>query len=192
VPTPLTHGLVGAAVAQCLPSKAPRWKAGLLFAFLAVLPDFDIVTFHLGIRYGDMLGHRGLTHSLVFAVASGAVGALVFLCLNRLELPSAVGFASLAVVAALSHGILDAATSGGLGVGFFLPFDDQRFFFHMRPIAVSPINPAKFAASAYAVLKSEAVWVWLPLAFMSGAFRAGRFLIPCIKSFVAQYGGGEA
>src|SRR5688500_7841019 len=40
------------------------WAAGI---FCAVVPDADSIGFALGIRYGDMLGHRGLSHSLLFA-----------------------------------------------------------------------------------------------------------------------------
>jgi len=44
----------------------------------------------------------------------------------------------------ISHGILDAMTSGGKGVGFFIPFDNERFFFPFRKIKVSPIGVEKF------------------------------------------------
>src|SRR5262249_33852605 len=42
--------------------------------------------------------------------------------------------------AAASHGLLDAMTNGGLGVAFFAPFSDTRYFFPWRPILVSPIS----------------------------------------------------
>jgi hypothetical protein len=31
-----------------------------------------------------------------------------------------------------SHGMLDAMTDGGLGVAFFAPFDNARYFFPME------------------------------------------------------------
>jgi inner membrane protein len=62
-----------------------------------------------------------------------------------------------------SHGMLDAMTDGGLGVAFFAPFDNARYFFPWRPILVSPIGIAQFF-SGYGldVLLSEFVWIWVP------------------------------
>src|SRR5579872_845956 len=43
-------------------------------------------------------------------------------------------------VVTASHGVLDAMTDGGLGIAFFAPFDNTRYFFPFRPIKVSPIG----------------------------------------------------
>jgi membrane-bound metal-dependent hydrolase YbcI (DUF457 family) len=40
------------------------WVVG---ALCAVVPDLDVIGFRLGIHYGDFWGHRGFTHSLLFA-----------------------------------------------------------------------------------------------------------------------------
>jgi hypothetical protein len=63
-----------------------------------------------------------------------------------------------------SHGMLDAMTDGGLGVAFFAPFDNGRYFFPWRPMLVSPIGIAPFF-SRYGldVLISEFVWIWIPI-----------------------------
>ncbi len=54
-------------------------------------------------------------------------------------------------------------TNGGLGVAFFAPFDNTRYFFPWRPIQVSPIGAkAFFSAAGWRVIKSELIWVWLP------------------------------
>ncbi len=63
-----------------------------------------------------------------------------------------------------SHGLLDAFTNGGQGVGFFLPFDTRRYFFPWHPIQVSPIGFAFFSERGMSVLLSEMLWVWLPTA----------------------------
>ena len=36
-----------------------------------------------------------------------------------------------------SHGLFDAMTNGGLGVAFFAPLDNARYFLPWRPIPVS-------------------------------------------------------
>jgi inner membrane protein len=65
VPTVLTHAVSGIALGSTFRRSAARvWFAG---ALCAALPDVDVIGFRFGIRYGDLLGHRGLTHSLAFA-----------------------------------------------------------------------------------------------------------------------------
>jgi inner membrane protein len=66
-------------------------------------------------------------------------------------------------LAAGSHGLLDAMTNGGLGVAFFSPFENGRYFLPFRPIRVSPIGVTRFFTSrGVAILQSEIVWIWIP------------------------------
>ena len=86
-------------------------------ALCSVIPDLDVIGFRLGIRYADLWGHRGFTHSLLFAALLAS--ALVFMGFQR-SLPS-LGRLPLWMyffLAAASHGFLDARTDGGLGVAF--------------------------------------------------------------------------
>ena len=121
-----------------------------------------MIGFRFGIRYGDFWGHRGFTRSLVFAaLLAGAVAAVVFR-----RGASKIGkfplFAYL-FLATASHGVLDAMTNGGLGVAFFSPFDNRRYFLPWRPILVSPIAVTRFfSPRGYAILRNELVWIWLP------------------------------
>jgi inner membrane protein len=74
-------------------------------------------------------------------------------------------------LATASHGVLDALTNGGLGVAFFAPFDNARYFFPFTPIEVSPISVrAFFTARGARVLASEFVWVWLPSMLFAALF----------------------
>src|SRR6267142_2414530 len=54
------------------------WAIG---AVCSVIPDLDVIGFRFGIRYGDFWGHRGFTHSLVFAAL--LAGAIVTLGARR-------------------------------------------------------------------------------------------------------------
>jgi inner membrane protein len=66
-------------------------------------------------------------------------------------------------LATASHGVLDAMTNGGLGVAFFSPIDNRRYFLPWRPIRVSPIAITRFfSPRGYAILRSELLWIWLP------------------------------
>ena len=160
VPIIITHGIVGATLGAV---SRPRPRRLLVAAAIcAALPDLDVVTFRLGIPYGDMLGHRGLSHSIVAAIVVATVVAGVFRFNDdeRRLTRSAVWTALF--VATLSHGLLDAMTDGGLGVAFFAPFSAHRYFFAWRPIAVSPIGVGFFSTRGLTALWSEIVWVWIP------------------------------
>jgi len=126
--------------------------------FCSILADFDVIGFRFGVRYGDLWGHRGMTHSLLFA-AIASVGFALLLGEDRRQRWTLAGLLFLITA---SHGVLDALTNGGLGVAFFTPFDRHRYFFPWRPIPVSPLGiGAFFSSRALQVLQSE-VWVWGP------------------------------
>ena len=63
----------------------------------------------------------------------------------------------------VSHGLLDAVTDGGLGIAFFSPISNHRYFFPWHPIAVSPLSIDRFLSGrGISVLKSELIWIWFP------------------------------
>ena len=143
------------------PPQTPKrvWVAG---ALCSMLPDIDVIGFRFGVSYGDFWGHCGFTHSLLFAalVAGAVTAALATSQAGRIgRLPL---FCYL-FLATASHGVLDAMTDGGLGVAFFSPFDNQRYFLPWRPIRVSPISVTRFfTPRGLAVLESEFLWIWIP------------------------------
>lgn len=161
MPTVFTHPVVALGLAPFFRGRLPgrRWIAA--GALLTVLPDLDTIGFRFGIHYADLLGHRGLTHSITFA----AVAALALAALARER--RAPLFAYL-FLCALSHGVLDAFTDGGLGVAFFAPFDDTRYFFPWRPIVVSPIGRDILSHWGLRTIVSELVWVWTPTLALVG------------------------
>ena len=136
-----------------------------------MLPDADVVGFSLGVRYGDLLGHRGLSHALAFAALVATVAVLLW----GEPVPRKPVWWFLFVCAA-SHGILDAATDGGLGVAFLSPFSNKRYFWPWRPIRVSPIGLTRlFSGRGIDVIATELMWIWLPCAIALAAaykFRA--------------------
>lgn len=162
--TAFTHALVGAAFAHVAPTGLSSKRLLASAMLLAVLPDLDVIAFWLGVPYGDPLGHRGVSHSLAFAAAAGLLAALVgFGGLGRFS-RRWWSVAVLLALATASHGLLDAATNAGLGVGFWIPFDDARYFWPWRPLVASPLGIAAFfELRSLAILANEFVWVWLPV-----------------------------
>lgn len=74
-----------------------------------------------------------------------------------------------------SHPLLDSLTSGGLGVAFFAPFDNSRYFLSWRPLVVSPIGITRFFGSwGLRVLGTEVPWVWVPTAALVTAVSLAR------------------
>ena len=154
MPTVLSHPAVTVALRPWLPRL--RSRAMVAAALLSVLPDVDVIAFRFGIPYGSMFGHRGFTHSIVFAAIASALAGVILRC-DRREV-------MFLFACAMSHGLLDAMTDGGRGVAFFSPFSNRRYFFPWRPIRVSPIGVVDLS-----VLASELRWVWLPALAIAAA-----------------------
>jgi inner membrane protein len=139
-----SHTVVALAVGKLsiVPSMSPKFW--WLSVFCSILPDADVVSFAFSIDYGDLLGHRGLTHSLSFALALGFL--VVGLWFRDVQTWTPMWWMLIAhfFLVTASHGMLDAMTDGGLGVAFFAPFDNTRYFFPWRPVMVSPIGIVPF------------------------------------------------
>jgi inner membrane protein len=169
-----SHAFVAVAAGKMLPHGPMPEKFWWLSIACSVLPDADALGYFLGIPYGHPLGHRGLTHSLGFALVLSLV--VVTVCFGDVPARRWLLATHFFLVTA-SHGVLDAMTNGGLGIAFFAPFDNTRHFLPWRPIMVSPLEPHLFF-SRYGlhVMISEFVWVWVPVAFVWGSVRLSRAL----------------
>ncbi|MEL6845740.1 MAG: metal-dependent hydrolase, partial [Bacteroidota bacterium] len=67
-----------------------------------------------------------------------------------------------------SHALLDAITNGGLGVAFFAPFENSRYFMPWRPVQVAPIGAANFFSEwGIRVIKSELIFIGIPCLVIS-------------------------
>lgn len=158
-----SHALVALALGKVSRQSSFTWRTVCLGMVCSVVPDLDVIGLYFGIPYGDLWGHRGLTHSLPFAGVLSALFVGMLYRQHSVRVKTAVFFYLLLCTA--SHGLLDAMTDGGLGVAFFSPLDTTRYFFSVRPIAVSPIGiRGFFHEGAFRVLASEAQWIWLPAA----------------------------
>ena len=125
----------------------------------AVLPDIDALGLWLGIPYAHPFGHRGFTHALSFSVAMAGAG---YLLAPEVGAQPSIAFLVL-LMSAASHGLLDALTNGGLGIAFFSPFSQRRYFLPWRVIEVSPLSLfALLSRHGLGVLRSELRYVWAP------------------------------
>jgi len=150
------HAIVGLTL-----SKVFSYKSSKLLLLLAIvstiLPDIDVLAFNMGIPYEHPFGHRGFTHSILFAIIWATLLMSLFGKQNKIIWWLTIFFS------ALSHGVLDAMTSGGKGVGFLIPFNNSRLFFPFREIKVSPIGVEKFFSKwGLEVLLSELKYIFVP------------------------------
>jgi inner membrane protein len=161
VPSIFAHAIAGAALGTVFstPNASRRfWIAG---AVCAALPDIDA----LGRPFGNLAyesvfaGHRGLTHSLLFAAV---VGGVVSWALFRG--PSWDGVRgrmwAYLFLATASHGFLDALSTIGDGVAFFAPFSFTHYAFTWRPLG--DIGPPGGLSRLPAIIGNELLWVGLP------------------------------
>ena len=167
-----THAIAGLAIGTAFRPQERTARFWALGTLGAVLPDVDAIGFWLGVPYGSVLGHRGLTHSLVFAALFASVGLLAF---KGVVVRKRRWVWLYLFLATASHGVLDAMTSGGGGIAFFAPFVNHRYFFPWRPILVSPISITRFfTARGLAIIESEFVWVWIPCSVFVAARLVAR------------------
>lgn len=143
MPTVFSHPAPVLALAALLSGRFSTRM--LLFGILcAVLPDADVIGFRFGISYADAFGHRGFSHSLVFALLMGGIGfgvSPLFLRGSRL-MGFTVGF-----LAVSSHILLDAMTNGGLGVAALWPFDQTRYFCDWAPYPGFAVRPCPLVST---------------------------------------------
>ncbi len=162
------HGLLAVALGKMWGWRDPPVRFWVLSIICSLVPDIDVVGWSLGIPYDDMWGHRGLTHSLGFAFLLSVL--VVRVGFPSVKVLSRHGWILLThfFLVTVFHGVLDALTDGGLGVAFFAPFDNTRYFFPWTPIKVSPLGIQEFFSSwGLQVLASEFIWIWLPVLSIS-------------------------
>lgn len=134
MPSPIVHAVAGLVLAKVLPLEEPKshqlrqWKLPLFYGvFVATAADLDFVP---QILLGGNF-HRGLSHSLLFAIVFGAISAGIAsgwwkTSYRKLMIWSWVLYGS--------HLILDYF-SAGRGIKFWLPFVDR---FYKAPTTLFP------------------------------------------------------
>jgi inner membrane protein len=183
MPSAFSHAVAGLGIAACFCGPEVPKSLWALGAVCAALPDVDVLGFRFGVPYGSLWGHRGFTHSIVFAAAlAGLIAGLIGLGFRH-GVPGLPPWRLwlFLFLATISHGLLDMLTDGGLGVALLAPFDNRRFFFPFQPIEVASFGVAwLFTRRGAVVLASEFRWVWLPSAVLAA-----------LAAFVRRVGGSS-
>jgi len=159
VPTPISHAAVGLAIGAWTSPRPATVRVCVAAAACAALPDIDVLLWPLNLPDTSPFAHRALTHSLVFAVTAALAIAFLFFSDERWK-ASRTRIALVLVLALLSHSCLDALSTYSLGIGFFVPFSEQRYRFPWSPLG----RPGGTIAGQ---LTQEALLVFLPAALIA-------------------------
>ncbi|HWO01923.1 MAG TPA: metal-dependent hydrolase [Blastocatellia bacterium] len=177
MPSAFSHAVASIALGRAYTTRPLPLRFWVLSSVCAMAPDIDVLANRFGFDYTTMLGHRGLTHSLFFAIA---LSGLVVLLFFRKPVDGMMGRLALFAfffAATASHSVLDAMVDGTLGVAFLAPFSPARFFLPWRPIVSSPIGLAFFSSAGATTIVNEFVWVWIPsLIVILAPWLRSRFL----------------
>lgn len=129
---------------------------------LAFFPDADVILHNMGVSYDSVWGHRGFSHSLTFALLMGILFSMPF---KKHRWQVALVFC----LSIASHGILDGMTTGGRGVAFFWPWENERHWLPWRVIKVSPLSIRRFLSEwGWQVVKSELYYITIPCLVLLG------------------------
>jgi inner membrane protein len=165
VPTIFTHALLPLIGAAALPQLRLSKRLVAAGMAAAVIPDLDVLTGPLfQIPHTHDFGHRGASHTLLFALLLASVAMLRA---GALRAPPLTAFLFLAL-ATVSHSLADMLTQGGKGIMILWPLEDARFKFLLHPIEASPVGMKAFETGViWQVLLSETLWLLLPAALVA-------------------------
>ena len=177
MPSIFAHAAVALSLGSALRPSALPARFWVALGVAVALPDIDAIGRPFGsLAIEDVVGgHRGLTHSIPFAMALAAV-------LVRPPILAASWAGSrfrlwvCLCIAVASHGILDTVTSYGDGVALFAPFS-----WHQVKSAWTPLGTGGAcrgaAECAFRGVSNELLWLGLPslvIVSLSSAIRRGR------------------
>ncbi|QEC74842.1 metal-dependent hydrolase [Mucilaginibacter ginsenosidivorax] len=182
----VTHITLGACIGELVLGKKLGKQALMWGAIAQSLPDIDSAGALFLSPEQALLAHRGITHSLVFALVVGL--ALAFL-VRRIHHKVYVPFVTLALFFCLQlmlHDLLD--TCNAYGTGLLEPFSHQRFSVNLLYVADPLFTTGLLVAFVVLVFKNiryqgRAKWAFVAIAL------SGLYL--CLAVFSKLYISGR-
>jgi len=129
----LTHIVLGACIGEALLDKNAGRKALLWGALAQSVPDIDFVAGMWMPVSTELLAHRGITHSFLFAGFISFFLALVAARWHKAEPISLKKWFWFFLIEIGCHLLLDAMNN--YGIGWFEPFSDKRISFNVIYVA---------------------------------------------------------
>lgn len=129
----LTHIAIGACIGELFLGKEIGKKAMLYGAVAASLPDMDFIAGFWLNTTEDLLAHRGITHSILFAILITWLLARFLKGRHKEANCSLQKWILFLGVEIFFHLFIDALNA--YGIGWFEPFSHQRVSFHIIFVA---------------------------------------------------------
>ena len=126
---------MGLASGRMRAERGRLWSTMMACSALAMLPDADTFLLLCGVADRGLAGHRGFTHTPLFALLVGAIAVAIGRA-RGWRRPPWTGFIATLLVA--SHELLDAMAQDGRGMLFLWPLSMHRYHFPFRPIPDIP------------------------------------------------------
>ena len=174
MPSWVAHAIAGIAVAAPFQTPDETRRFGITAALCTIVPDLDAIGRPFGYEDIELLGgHRGFTHSIVFAVLLGAAVAWGVFHGERSEGMRLRLWICFTLVT-LTHGLLDGLTTKG-GIMYFSPFTDARYSFAWKPLDSSRYaRPTNVLGTIGNLVRGEMTYVILPSMLFIAAVRRLR------------------
>jgi inner membrane protein len=129
----LTHIVLGACIGEATAGKSLGKRAMWLGAFAQTIPDLDFLAHFWLKKTDDIISHRGITHSLLFAFLVTLLLAEVSKKLFPKRPLARVRWWLLFGINLFTHIFIDSFNA--YGVGWFEPFSHVRISFHVLFVA---------------------------------------------------------
>ena len=174
MPSVVAHAAAALSVGALFRSSALPTRFWVVAGLAVALPDLDALLRPFSNTEAEQLvgGHRGLTHSIPFAMALAAV-----MVRSRVMGPGWIGsrlnlwiWLSLAIA---SHGILDIFTRYGEGVALLAPISWHQFKSSWTPLGTGGACRGIVACAVWG-LSNEFLWIWVPSLMLVGLSRVLR------------------
>jgi inner membrane protein len=134
MPTPITHIIASLPMNSTVMRKTNIRKILFWSFVVAIVPDIDLFGNFFNVSINNIFGHRGFTHSLLFAFLLATLISLIFWREFKTDRKRWLLIFFNFLMVALMHPFLDACTDRNYGVALFSPFSNHRYSLPWAPI----------------------------------------------------------
>ncbi len=150
-----------------------RWL--VTAAALGCVADLDMLAYLATVRPPSVFAHGGFAHSLVFAAILALVATLAACRGLGLSRAGEKSVAAFFFFAAALHPLLDATTTGDVGVALFAPFENGRHLLPWKLLPGCPLGiPEYFGFWGVLTFANELLYVVIPAALLATWIAARR------------------
>ncbi len=170
MPTPITHIIASIPMNSTVMRRTNTRKILFCSFLIAIIPDIDLLGYFFNIPINNIFGHRGFTHSLIFAFLLALAVSLIFWPEFKIDKKRWLLIFLNFLLVALMHPLLDSFTDRNYGVALLSPFSNHRYSLPWAPINDKALGFWNYYILGFMeILKIEAIiilvsvvytWLW--------------------------------